>query len=79
MGVTAFHFSNSELTDDQKIRILQRNAEEYEWQQKSPLMTRLLVGDEMVTWIPIVFQRSSRPEIGRHRLNSADESANYLN
>ena len=40
---------------------------------------KLLVGDELVTWIIIVFQRSSRLEIGSHRLNSADESANYLN
>ena len=46
---------------------------------KRIIHVRLLVGDEMVTWIPIVFQRSSRTKIGSHRLNFADESANYLN
>ena len=31
-----------------------------------------------MTWMPIGFQRSSELEIGSHRLNSVDESANCL-
>ena len=43
---------------------------------KRIIHVRLLVGDELVTWMPIGFQRSSELEIGSHRLNSVDESAN---
>ena len=46
---------------------------------KRIIRVRLSVGDELVIWLSIGFQRSSRLKIGSNRLNSADESANCLN
>ena len=46
---------------------------------KRIIRVRLLVGDELVIWLSIGFQRSSRLKIGSNRLNSADESSNCLN
>ena len=46
---------------------------------KRIIRVRLLVGDELVIWLSIGFQRSTRLKIGINRLNSADEPANCLN
>ena len=45
---------------------------------KKIIHVRLQFGDELVTWIPIGFQRSSVLKMGSHRLNFVDESVNYL-